>query len=145
MSFGFGVSDLLTVSQLTLQVYESCSKAPEQFAELRDQVKSLQVGLQAVATYLASNNVDPGVTPGLRLVIAGFNPILEDLSTLITKRKKLGSDGFQLWDRLRWPGNQKLTGIRSRLTAQITLLSFCLDILARYASNLTLSDPTAEL
>jgi len=133
MSFGFGVGDLLTISQFVLQVYESCSQAPEQFAELRDQVKSLSDNLQALQDHITSNNMTHDQGAELSHVIAGFKPILSELNALTSKRRGLESKRLQLWQRLRWPGNQKLMELRSRFTSQLSLLSFRLDLLARCA------------
>jgi hypothetical protein len=139
MSFGFGVGDIFTVSQFAIQLYDSCSNAPGQFAELRDQAKSLSEGLGALETRLASRPTVAQHANVLR-VVAGFKPILSELNTLIAKRRRLESKGFQLWERLRWPGNQKLTELRSRLDYQLSLLRFHLDVLARYHRELRFED-----
>ena len=121
MSFGFGVGDVLSVYQFATQVYESCSKAPQQFAELRNQVKSIINALEVFNDHLTSRRLSLDQEAELRSVIDGFKPILSELSALIARRQKLQSGRLELWNRMRWPSNQKLNNLRLRLTDQLNI------------------------
>lgn len=91
MSFGFGLGDILTVSQFATQLYESCKDAPAQFSELHDQVKAVSNALQAVNEDLTSRQAGPEQVAELGVIVLGFSPVLLELNALIAKRRKLES------------------------------------------------------
>ena len=114
MSFGFGVGDFLTVSQLALRVYNAYKSAPDDFRNISDEINSL---LNVVNK--AQNQFKPDPDNGKRL---------KDLDGLLVKYRAMKSTTSQnglavgrAVDRVKW-GQENITELRARLTSNTTLL-----------------------
>jgi hypothetical protein len=130
MSFGFGVSDFLLVLGLARATYTSCIKAPREFREAAQAVKSLYVVLKA----LEEEANDPG-SPLLRngqraedvaAIMASCLSVLADLDKIAVKYSSLGTDDPRLWHRLRFP-NGHIGELTRKLAYYTSTLSFLLD------------------
>lgn len=130
MSFGFGVSDFLLVLGMAHTTYTSCIKAPREFREAAQAVKSLYVVLKA----LEEEACDPK-SPLLRneqraedvaAIMASCLSVLADLDKIAVKYSSLGTDDPRLWHRLRFP-NGHIGELTRKLAYYTSTLSFLLD------------------
>jgi hypothetical protein len=121
MSFGFGVGDFLTVSQLAWTVYSACQAAPSQFKALSEEVEALHVVLESIKKVVLGVGLDASNINDLNRVSRGCITVLTELEALMKKHKSLGSSRGA-WDRLRW-GQENIDLLRARLTSNVSLLT----------------------
>jgi hypothetical protein len=56
------------------------------------------------------------------MTVLGFSRVTLNLNALIAERQKHELGKVQLWERLRWPANQKLIDLRFRLSLELNIL-----------------------
>ena len=83
--FGWGVGDIVAISQLAMKVYAAYKDAPDDYRHLSEEVLSLQIIIdravqQFESTTLSSNDRQHG-----QQVLKGCESVLEDLNSLIEK------------------------------------------------------------
>ena len=139
MSFGFGVGDIMAISQLATKVYTGYKDAPNDYKNVAEEVKSLQIIINNAAhhfkgTYLTENCRKDG-----QEVLKGCRSVLEDLNSLIEKYKSLASaNTSQAFQRIKF-GTEDIPNLRARITSNATFLSsfirryFCYYYLLYYA------------
>jgi hypothetical protein len=122
MSFGFGVSDFVTLSTLAWEIYKLCNDSPESFKNISQEVLALQAVLKQVDEILEDH--PPSQLEGRRLatILIGCHDVLNDLQSLVLKNKSLGLKASRTLDRLRWY-SAPIAELRARLTSNITLLN----------------------
>ncbi|PGH33792.1 hypothetical protein GX50_03361 [[Emmonsia] crescens] len=140
MSFGYSVTDLISLTTLSWKLYKSCKSAPSSFASLSSEVLSLHAVLkEAEETLLpgsqshdgyATGNAPPG-TPAalsptaqenLRVIADGCNGVLVDLQSLIDRYESLGRKKSNAWGRVKW-GAEDIAELRSRLASNVAMLN----------------------
>jgi hypothetical protein len=136
MSFGFGVSDFITVGNLALSTYLKCQNAPNEYREISNEAKSLHAiieELQDAANDPESllNRKGASQRADLLIVIENCGVTLTQLDDLISKYQKLSRHqrlAQRIWARL-WFGNKQLGDIRSKLTVHTNSINVFLNSL----------------
>jgi hypothetical protein len=140
MSFGFGVSDFITVPAFAWKVYKSCKDSSEDFRNISSEVVSLHIVLKETAEYLSEQNLEPDTEAQLNSLGKGCRDVLNDLEGLLTKYDSLGTKSQRVWDRLTW-GLEDISAVRERLTSNIAMLTAFNTVLAKCV---TVSCPFTE-
>jgi len=123
MSFGIGVSDLITIGTLAWNLYKSCKESSDEFRRISGEVASLHVVLKETEEYLAeTRDLSPSRDARLAVLIDGVKDVLKDLEKLLAGYDSLGTQAQRTWDRMRW-GLQDLADVRSRIVSNTTLLT----------------------
>ena len=55
MNFGFGVGDMITISELAVRIYTAYQDAPENYRHVSEEVAALQVLIDQVEEHLRSS------------------------------------------------------------------------------------------
>ncbi len=132
MSFGFSVSDFVTVPTFAWTVYKSCKESSDDFRNISTEVASLHVVLKETEECLAEHILDPDQERRLLVIGKGCNDVLKDLNKLLEKYESLGLQSQRTWDRMMW-GLEDISKIRERLIANTNLLTAFNTILTRCA------------
>jgi hypothetical protein len=125
MNAGYGVGDVIAVSNLAWSVYKSCKDAPQEFKKISRDVSSLHVVLKETGemiTELAQNEgLDPRKVKQLRHLTLGCHDVLTELRKLLSRFNRLKSSSRFTLDRLLWsPGDVK--DLRDRIVWNFTVL-----------------------
>lgn len=127
MSFGFSISDLITLIQLTTQTYRNWKDACGEFAEITGQLDSLAIILRRIEAETkvplargTSDSVD------VAQILKNLNSVVAQLKNVVKKHKSLGKSRSRNWDRLRL-ANNNLGDLRSKLTVHTSALATYLD------------------
>lgn len=134
MSFGFGVGDILAVSQLSWKIYRACKDSGDDFRSISDEVSNLHTVLRIAEEDLAKEcqtDIDAQRKDSLEEIAEGCRSVLEDLDRLLKKYESLSTQEQRTWDRMRW-GLEDMAGIRQRLTYQVGLINAFNAALERY-------------
>lgn len=86
MSFGFGVGDILAVTELAIKIRKRFADAPAKLQEISYEVKSLFVVLSDVEVYRHTvvDKLHPSKAEELKTIIEGSKLVLQDLDGLLT-------------------------------------------------------------
>lgn len=122
MSFGYGVSDVITLSTLAWKTYKSCKEAPNSFADISDETLALHAVLKQTEETLEECQLKQPQKERLDMIYDGCKSILGDLNALIRKYESLGIQSQRTWDRMKW-GLEDIQTIRTRLISNTVLLS----------------------
>ena len=122
MSFGYSISDFITLGQLAWTVYKSCKDAPESFGNISQEVLSLHVIIKEFEDNVSGQAMTAAQLTGLRTVGDGCRSVLRDLESLVAKYESLGTKSKRTWDRLAW-GFKDIAELRARLTSNTVLLT----------------------
>ena len=134
MSFGFGVGDILAVSQLSWKIYRACKDSGDDFRSISDEVSKLYTVLKIAEEDLAKEcQTDIGAQSkdSFEGIAKGCRSVLVDLDRLLKKYESLGTQEQRTWDRMRW-GQEDMAGIRQRLIYQVGLINTFNAALERY-------------
>lgn len=123
MSFGFGVTDILTVSSLAWTVYKTCKESSDDFKRVSTEVASLHVILKETEEFLREDNgLNETRRSRLAMLVELSTDVLNDLKRQLSGYERLGTHSQRTWDRLRW-GLEDIADIRSRLISVNTTLA----------------------
>ena len=122
MSFGYGVSDFITIGALAWNVFESCKDAPESFENIAFEVLSLHAVLKEAEETVFGQPLSPTKQKHLKTIGDGCYRVLKDLDNLCNKYHSLGTQTKRTWDRVRW-GMQDIAELRARLTSNTGMLT----------------------
>ena len=123
MSFGFGVGDILSISNLAVTVYTAYKDAPNNYKQIAEEVDSLQVMIRKAAQHFESAALSDFDRQEGQKVLKGCQSVLEDLNSLIEKYKSLASSNTgQVFKRVML-GTEDITTLRVRLISNTGLLS----------------------
>lgn len=122
MSFGVGIGDFVTISQITLSIYQQLQDAPQEFQSLSTELGNLRNVVDSVAEAVARNEIDPNQRDRLVQMQNGCFDVLKEMEGLISRYRSLGTNRVQKW---RWIGlgSRRVPGIRQRLNSNIGLLT----------------------
>ncbi len=122
MSFGFGISDFVTVPQLAWQIYSSLKDAPEDHKALLEDVLSLYEVLKQVEVKVDKQKVSLGSREWaqLREIANRCTEALEDIHSMLRKYQMDGQG--KAWSRIKFAGKDTAT-IRTRIAAQVDRLN----------------------
>ena len=123
MSFGFGVGDILAISELAQKVYTAYKDAPDDYRNIADEVKSLHIIIEEAAQHFKSTTLSDEKKQGGKEVLEGCRNVLKDLDALIEKYNALASSNTsQVFQRIKL-GMEDIVTLRARLTSHTTLLN----------------------
>ncbi|KAL9618016.1 MAG: hypothetical protein Q9160_007205 [Pyrenula sp. 1 TL-2023] len=100
MSFGYSVSDIITLGTLAWKTYKSCKEAPSSFAGITQETLSLHAVLREMEEALGECKLEQTQMARLRVICDGCNSVLEDLNELVRKYESLGTQSQRTWDRM---------------------------------------------
>ncbi|KAG9228931.1 hypothetical protein BJ875DRAFT_216445 [Amylocarpus encephaloides] len=129
MSFGFSVSDFISVATFAWNIYNSCKSSPGEFDNISNEVASLHIVLKNTADHIFQHGVDLSRDAELGRLKTGCRTVLEDIQKLLMRYDNLGAKKRNAWQRTRW-ALEDISGIRDRLTSNVALLT-------AFNSNLT--------
>ena len=123
MNFGFGVGDIVAISRLAVNVYTAYKDAPDDYRNISDEVKSLQILIDKAAPYFQSATLKPNSRQEGQQALKGCKDVLEDLNSLIEKYNSSGSSRTsQVLKRIRL-GTEDIATLRARLISTTGLLN----------------------
>ncbi|PGH18843.1 hypothetical protein AJ79_00256 [Helicocarpus griseus UAMH5409] len=128
MSFGYSVTDIISLTTLSWKLYKTCKSAPASFASLSSEVLSLHAVLKEAEETLFPRKAGPGAPAlsasaqeNLRVIADGCHAVLMDLQSLIDRYEGLGRKPIS-WGRLKW-GAEDIAELRSRLASNVAMLN----------------------
>src|SRR5436190_5435163 len=122
MSFGYSITDFITLGQLAWKVYKSCKNAPQSFKDVSQEVLSLSAVLREAEEAFSGQPLSTRTQEGLKTVGDGCHSVLGDLQCLLDRYESLDSQAKRTWDRIGWCSND-ITELRARLTSNTSLLA----------------------
>ena len=123
MSFGYGVGDVLAISGLAVKVYTAYKDAPDDYRNISDEVKSLDIIINNAAQHFKSTTLSDSKRQEGQEILRGCQNVLEDLDSLIVKYRSLASAGpSQAIQRIKL-GTEDIATLRVRLISITTLLN----------------------
>lgn len=123
MSFGWGVGDILTISQLAITVYSAYKDAPKDYKNIAEEVKSLQIIINKAAQHFKSPTLSDSDRQEGKEVLKGCQSVLEDLNSLIKDYNSVASGKTgQVFKRVML-GMEDVATLRVRLVSNTGLLS----------------------
>lgn len=121
MSFGFGVSDLVGISQLCWKVYKKCKDSSGNYAELSSEVAALNMVLKGTEELLSQQRLTTQQEVKLVTCRQGCEDVLNDLDRLLVKYESLGTKAQRAIDRVGF-GMHDMNDIRLRLISNVSTL-----------------------
>jgi hypothetical protein len=141
MSFGYGVSDVITVATLAWNVYKMCKDSPGVYKTVSSDALSLHVVLRETDELIAEESArDAEAATRLNQISMGCKEVLDDLQGLLDKYNSLGTQAQRTWDRMEF-GMEDIATIRSRLIAQAGMLTAFNSAVTRYAQSQSVPHP----
>lgn len=122
MSFGFSISDFVTVPAFAWKVYTSCKESSQSYKDLSGEVCSLHIVLREVEEYVSRYPLEGDGERRLLEVGKGCHDVLKDLEGVLERYESLGTHSQRTWDRMRW-GLEDVSRIRERLISNTALLT----------------------
>lgn len=123
MSFGWGVGDIIAISELAVKVYTAYKGAPDDYKHIAEEAKSLQVIIDGAVQHFGSTTLSDNDRQGGQEVLKGCQSVLGDLNSLIEKYNSLAAtNASQIFKRVKL-GTEDIATLRARLTSNATLLS----------------------
>ncbi|KAK2805129.1 hypothetical protein FQN50_006374 [Emmonsiellopsis sp. PD_5] len=136
MSFGYSITDLISLTTLSWSLYKSCKSAPASFASLSSDVLSLHAVLKEAEETLFpqqydspkekqrhhSTSLSPTAQENLRTITDGCHAVLVDLQLLLDRYESIGRKRSNAWERVKW-GSEDLAELRSRLMTNVSMLN----------------------
>ncbi|KIW26224.1 uncharacterized protein PV07_09337 [Cladophialophora immunda] len=124
MSFGFGVSDFITLATFTWQVVERCRSSTAQFKDISHEVSNLHFVLKQIEKLLKQSTLSPEEQYELSQICQPCKESLKELEGLLDKHSSLLSVHKRPLDIARW-ASRDMGAIRAKLHGNImSLLAF---------------------
>ena len=123
MSFGWGVGDIMAISNLAVKVYTAYKDAPNEYKNITEEVKSFRIIINKAAQHFESSTLSDNDWQEGQTVLNGCQSVLEDLNSFIKKYNRLASaNTSQVFERVKL-GTEDIATLRARLTSNAALLS----------------------
>ena len=123
MGLGWGMGDIITISQLAAKVYSACKDARVNYQHISEEVEALQVVIDGLEQHLNSTTISDDHLQKGQKVLKSCQSVLEDLNSLIEKYKSLARTNKTLvFERVRL-GTEDITTLRARLISNTGLLN----------------------
>ena len=117
------MGDIMAISQLATKVYTGYKDAPNDYKNVAEEVKSLQIIINNTAQHLKSTNLTDNHWQNGQEILKGCRSVLDDLKSLIERYKSLASaNTSQAFQRVML-GTEDIATLRARITSNATLLS----------------------
>jgi len=132
MSFGFGVSDLITVGALAWTVYKACRDSSEEFQRIAKEVKILHITIKETEELLEEYHweLSPSRRERLELIRESCEENLNELQDIVQKYERLATPSQRVFDQLRF-GLQDVSELKQRIIATYTKLDAFNHILSK--------------
>lgn len=91
VSLGCGVGDIIAVSKLAVRVYSAYEDAPDDYRNIANEVKSLDIIINNAALHFESTTLSDNKRQEGQVVLKGCQDVLEDLDSFIVKYSSLDS------------------------------------------------------
>jgi len=123
MSFGFGASDIITISVLAWNVYKACRDSSEEFQRVAKEVKILHITIKETEELLDEYHweLSPSRRERLELIRESCAENLNELQSHVQKYEQLATPSQRVFDRMRF-GLQDVSEIKQRIVATYTKL-----------------------
>ena len=92
MNFGWGVDDIIAISELAIKVYTAYKNAPDDYKNIVKEVKLLQIIIKRAAQHFKSSVLSDNDRQEGQEVLQGCESVLGDLNSLIEKYNGLPFD-----------------------------------------------------
>lgn len=124
MSYGFGVSDFITVPTFAWKVYRACKDSSDDFKNLESEFESMHLAFQVSTNILNRHKLEPDQKRQLLKLGEQCHKVIKDLEELVERYESLGTQRQRKRDRLQW-GLEEISTIRQRLiSSNGALVSF---------------------
>src|SRR5579862_2622889 len=100
MSFGFGISDFIKLSEIAVRVVEKYRSAPSEYQTLQHEVEALEHALGSIVQALKRLN-SPEYICKMKTTKVECEELLRDLERFLDQHKALRGT-WNAEDRLRW-------------------------------------------
>ena len=121
--FGWGVGDIIAISQLALKVHSAYKDAPDNYRHISEEVKSLQIIINKAAKHFKGTTLSGEDRQEGQEVLKGCQSVLEDLNSLIEKYNSLSSASkHQFFTKVKL-GTEDMVTLRLRLISNTGLLN----------------------
>jgi hypothetical protein len=121
MSFGFSVSDFITVPALCWNVYKKCKQSSGDFMEISTHVGYLHNVVKETQELLSNETLSEVQGGRFRPLLHNIKEDLDDLNQLLIKHENMGTQSARIWDRMRW-GLEDMAQLRLRLMRHTAML-----------------------
>ncbi|RYP74591.1 hypothetical protein DL771_002857 [Monosporascus sp. 5C6A] len=133
MSFGFSVGDFLVLSQLALNVYNSCRGASAEFKSIASEASTLSFVLKRLSSDFPHRTLDEEDTKELVLIHTRTREALEDIQGLLQKYRSLEQQKPRKLDRIKW-ALKPSSDVRTKLLFHAGVLNCLNTSLIKYAA-----------
>ena len=121
--FGWGVGDIIAISQLARNVYAAYKDAPSNYRYICEEVMSLHVTVKKAEQHYKSPTLSDNNRQQGQVVLKGCQSVLEDLNSFIEKYKSLASADKKLVFKKVKLGTEDIATLRARLTSNMVSLN----------------------
>ena len=118
--FGWGVGDIMAISQLAIKVHTACKDAPDEYRHLSEEVFSLQIIIDQAVQYFESTPLNDKDRRLGQRVLKGCQSVLEDINSFISKYSSAKTR--QVFKRVIL-GSDDIGTLRARLISNTGLLN----------------------
>ena len=130
MSFGFAIGDFVALGRLAWGLYKQCKEASAEFAEVCHEVLSIHTALRELEDEAQNedsilNRAGKGRQKELNNIIQYCTEVLQQLETLVTRYRSLGTSQRKVWDRIKL-GDEGIQVIRNKLVLHTSTLTLFL-------------------
>ena len=122
MSFGFGVGDVIQITEICWKVYKKCSESPGVYKQLAGEVSSLHSVLKETEELVGQQTLSKRQRDRLLPCQESCDKLLKELDVMISKYESLGTKSQRVFDRMGM-ANQDVPEIRQRLITNVSLLN----------------------
>ena len=106
----FGISDVIAVSNLCLQIHDRCKASRGEFKEFSAQALSLRGTLTSIGNSWGGQRLTDEERVELEAIAMPLSESLRKLEKQLEKYRSLGTRTPGIWDQIgwAWDGNEKL-------------------------------------
>ena len=121
--FGWGVGDIIAISQLATKVYAAYKDAPKNYRNISEEVKSLEIIIKKTVQHFNSTILSDSDWQDCQEILKGCQSVLEDLYSLIEKYNSLASASSSQVVKRVGLGTEDIATLRDRLISNTGLLN----------------------
>ena len=116
--FGWGVGDIIAISQLALKVHSAYKDAPDNYRHISEEVMSLQVTIEKAEQHYKSPTLSDDSRKQGKVVLEGCHSVLKDLNSFIENYTSSASA-----DKSKLGTTEDIVTLRARLTLNLVSLN----------------------
>ena len=123
-AIGWGVGDIIAISQLALKVHSAYKDAPRSYRHISEEAKSLQIIINKAVKHFDSTTLSGNDLQEGQEVLKGCQSVLEDLNSLIEEYNSLVSvNKRQFFKKVKLGTTEDIVILRGRLISNTVLLN----------------------